>query len=190
MNIYLKNQQPDFKSILERLKTKNIMAYDSNRLVEKISTTYLDTPFSIEKINLDFLFDYHIFPENIMSFLSEWHTENRTMQPGDTILQQVYLPPIKRLSQKIIFGVRIKEIIDLPLKKGFSYQTLDGHVEKGISSFTVEQNKDQQLIFKIHTFSRPATLLTRILGPIFSIPYQHYCTNAALKNVKRQIALQ
>jgi hypothetical protein len=36
-------------------------------------------------------------------------------------------------------GVRIKEIIDDKDCKGFSYETLQGHVEKGISTFIVEQ---------------------------------------------------
>jgi uncharacterized protein (UPF0548 family) len=110
------------------------------------------------------------------------------MKAGDTIVQQVYLPPIQSFSQKIIFGVRISEIIDSDDRKGFSYETLEGHVEKGISIFTIEKLNDKP-IFKIQTFSKPGNLLTRLMGPIFSIPYQKYCTKAALKNVKRQIEL-
>jgi uncharacterized protein (UPF0548 family) len=121
-----------------------------------------------------------------MTFTTEWNEENRKMQIGDTIAQQVYLPPTKTFSQKIIFGVRINDLIDQANRKGFSYETLEGHVEKGISTFTVEQ-LDNKLIFKIHTYSTPSNILTKLLAPIFSVPYQTFCTKTALKNVKRQI---
>ena len=108
------------------------------------------------------------------------------MKIGDTIVQQVFLPPHKTLSQKVIFAVRIKEIINQPKRKGFSYETIEGHVEKGVSMFTIEK-KTQKSIFKIHTFSKPGNLLTRLVGPIFSLPYQSYSTEKALNNVKEII---
>ena len=108
------------------------------------------------------------------------------MQPGDTIVQQVFIPPVKTFSQKLIFGVRIKEIIDEPAKKGFSYETLEGHVEKGISTFTVEQ-EGGKIIFKIQTFSGAGNFLSKLMGPVFSTPYQRFCTTKALENCKRQI---
>jgi len=75
-------------------------------------------------------------------------------------------------------------------KKGFSYETLEGHVEKGISTFTVEQIDNSKLIFRVCTYSSPDNILTKLLGPIFSIPYQTFCTKSALRNVKRQIEAQ
>jgi len=83
------------------------------------------------------------------------------MQIGDTILQQALIPPTRRFSQKIIFGVRINKNIDETDRKGFSYETIEGHVEKGESAFTVEQTA-QGLIFKIQTFSEPGNLLTKL----------------------------
>jgi uncharacterized protein (UPF0548 family) len=121
-----------------------------------------------------------------MPFRNQWTDENREMKIGDTIVQQVYIPPTKRLSQKIVFGVRINEIIDQTDKKGFSYETLEGHFEKGISTFTIERI-DNRLVFKVQTYSTPGNILTKILGPVFSVPYQTYCTKAALKNVKKQL---
>jgi uncharacterized protein (UPF0548 family) len=124
-----------------------------------------------------------------MTFKNQWAEENRKMRVGDTIIQQVFIPPTKTFSQKIIFGVRINEIIDHSDRKGFSYETLEGHVEKGISTFTVEL-LDNKLIFKVQTYSTPGNLLTKLLGPIFSVPYQTLCTTTALKNVKRQLENQ
>ena len=165
------------------------MSYDKTRLTEKTTTIGLDTNKTIDQIDLQFLFDYKIFPGNIMGYLTQWNIENREMRVGDTIVQHVYLPPTKMFSQKIIFGVRINEIIDELTRKGFSYETLKGHVEKGVSTFTLEQ-LNKKLIFKIHTFSAPGNVLTKLLGPIFSAPYQTFCTNKALKNLKQQIEKQ
>jgi len=163
-----------------------VMKYDIKTLREKISIIELSTKTSLENLDLKFFFDYHIFPNNIIAFLAQWNDENRNMQVGDTIVQQAFIPPIRMFSQKIIFGVRIHEIIDQKDKKGYSYETLEGHVEKGISTFTIEQY-GEKLIFKIQTFSKPGNILPILLGPIFSVPYQTFCTKAALRNVKRRI---
>ena len=125
-----------------------------------------------------------------MAYLTQWNHEQRTIKKGDTIMQQVFIPPNRYISQKIIFGVRIKEIIDEQNRVGYSYETLKGHVEKGISTFTIEKTGDEQTVFRIHTYSAPANLLTKLLGPVFSIPYQTYCTRKALQNVKKIIELQ
>jgi hypothetical protein len=186
MKIYLTDQKNKFKQHLDFLKTKNVMTYDKTLLIEKITTIEIKTTKKIDQLNLDFLFDYQIFPDNIMTFHSQWTNEDRKMRIGDTIAQQVYIPPTKTFSKKIIFGVRVNEIIDQADKKGFSYETLEGHVEKGISTFTVEQ-LDNKLFFKVQTYSTPGHILTKLLGPIFSVPYQSFCTKTALKKVKLQL---
>jgi hypothetical protein len=189
MKIYLTDQKNKFKQHLDFLKTKKVMDYDKSRLTNKISTIDIDTTKKLDQLNLDFLFDYQIFPDNIMIFNSEWTDQSRKMKIGDTIAQQVYIPPTRTFSQKIIFGVRVNEIIDQADKKGFSYETLEGHVEKGVSIFTVEQ-LDNKVIFKVQTYSTPGNVLTKLLGPVFSVPYQTFCTKTALKNVKRQLETQ
>lgn len=163
------------------------MHYDKTRLIEKTSVIPIDTAKALQELNTDFFFDYKIFPTSIMTFLTQWDYENRKMQVGDTIVQQAFIPPFQRFSQKIIFGVRISEIINEPTKVGFSYETLKGHVEKGISIFTIEKTTDQKAIFKVHTFSTPGNLLTKLVGPIFSVPYQTFCTRQGLLNVKLQL---
>jgi hypothetical protein len=162
------------------------MDYDKSQLTDKISTIDIETTKKLDQLNLNFLFDYQIFPDNIMTFKNEWTDQSRKMKIGDTIAQQVYIPPTRTYSQKIIFGVRINEIIDQADKKGFSYETLQGHVEKGVSTFTVEQ-LDNKIVFKIQTYSTPGNILTKLLGPIFSVPYQTFCTKLALINVKNRI---
>ncbi|UOK42108.1 MULTISPECIES: DUF1990 family protein [Flavobacterium] len=165
------------------------MVYNKARLKEKTTTVSIKTTKKFDELDLNFLFDYQIFPDNIMTFKTQWTDEKRKMEINDTIAQQVYIPPIKSFSQKIIFGVRINEIIDQINKKGFSYETLEGHVEKGVSTFTIEQLNDK-LIFKIKTYSTPGNILTKLVGPFFSVPYQIFCTKTALKHVKQQLENQ
>ena len=109
------------------------------------------------------------------------------MQIGDTIVQQAFIPPVRQFSQKIIFGVRINNIIAETNRIGFSYETLNGHVEMGESTFTIEKTSEDKTIFKIHTFSKPGNLLTKLVGPFFSIPYQTFCTKRGLENVKKNL---
>lgn len=163
------------------------MAYEKNNLREQISSIEIAAS-SLEELDLSAFFDYRIFPEFILSAYPQWKDEGRTMQAGDTILQQAYLPPIPKFSQKVLFGVRIKEVIREEKRAGFSYETLEGHVECGISLFILEEIENK-IVFKIHTFSKPGNVLTRLLGPVFSIPYQTYGTNQALKQVKKTIEL-
>ena len=187
MKIYLTNQVGLFPKHLHQLCALPVMNYAKHQLKEKITVIEVDTTRKLEEIDLSFLFEYMIFPPHVMSYLAQWNYEGRSMKVGDTIVQQVYIPPLPCLSQKIVFGVRISEIVNESNRKGFSYETLIGHVEKGISTFRVETLDNGKIIFAIKTFSAPATLLTRVLGPIFSVPYQVYCTNQALKNVKKII---
>lgn len=187
MYIYLTDQTNKFPQHLDKLLRISVMTYDKEKLVEKVTTADIDTVKGFADLDLNFLFDYKIFPNKILTFITQWNFEQRTMKVGDTIVQQVYIPPFGQLSQKIIFGVRINEVINEPTRKGFSYETLSGHVEKGVSTFTVEQTADKKIIFKVQTFSKPGNILTQLIGPIFSVPYQTYCTRQAINNVKRQL---
>lgn len=186
MKIYLSSQESKLESHLEEAMKCQVTHYDKKYLPDKTSTIKIDPEKSLKDVDLNCLHDYNIFPSNIMTYKTQWDVEQRTMQIGDTIVQQVFLPPIQALSLKIVFGVRINAIIDEPTQKGFSYETLEGHVEKGESTFTVEET-DHGLIFKIRTFSNPGNFLTKLAGPVFSLPYQRYCTGKALENVKRQL---
>ena len=189
MKIYLKEQSGKLGKHLEELKSRDIKKYDRSKIKEKITTIPINSNKTLEQTYLKFFFDYRIFPEKILTFLSQWNAENRNMQVGDTIVQQVFLPPINPVSGKIIFGVRINRIFSSHEKRGFSYETLEGHIETGESSFTIEKIPGDSLICKIHTFSGPGNFLTRLVNPIFAAPYQSYCTKLALENIKRQIEL-
>jgi len=179
VKIHLSDQSKHFSKHLEALKAVNIIAYDTNQLKHKTDSIELNCKFS--DFNLNKLFAYHIFPPHILSALPQWINEERSIQAGDTIVQQINIPPFKALTQRMIVGVRVKEIIDQENCKGFSYETLQGHVEKGISLFQIEQVKDKA-VFKIETYSTPAQPLLKLFQPISSW-YQDYCTKKALENI-------
>ena len=187
MKVYLTDQAETLPMHLDFLKRQEILKYDISKLTEKTTIIEIATNSNLTDLNTDFFFNYEIFPSNIMTFLTQWNYEKRKMQIGDTVVQQAFIPPFKHFSQKIIFGVRINAIINESTKIGFSYETIKGHVEMGESIFTIEKTSDGSTIFKIHTFSKPGNKLTQLVGPIFSVPYQTFCTRQALKNVKRQL---
>ena len=165
MKIFLTDQSHRFPVLLKQLTGKPIMTFDKYSLEEKTTSTSIKTDKPMREFDLSFLYDYKIFPSNIMTFATQWEKEKRKIKIGDTILQQVFIPPIRFFSITIVFGVRINRIIDEVERKGFGYVTIEGHVEKGESTFTLETTQTG-LVFKVKTFSKPGNLLTKLVGPL------------------------
>lgn len=189
MKLYFTNQRSKFREHLASLKAKPVMQYDATQLRTKITTVEIATAQKLDQLDFGFLFDYKVFPVRVLEAKTQWQDEGRPMKTGDTIVQQVRIPPVMGFSQKIIVGVRINSITDHYGKKGYSYETLEGHVEKGISAISVEQ-QENKLVCNIQTYSAPGNFWIRLLGPVFALPYQAYCTRKALDHVKKQIEAQ
>lgn len=149
---------------------------------EKISEIRLKT----DSPDPEVLFQYAIFPECMLKGFGQWELENRTMQAGDVLIQQVYLPPFKRISIKGIMTVRIREVVVEPTRIGFTYETLKGHVEQGQSGFWFLKD-ELGWKFRIHTFSRTAWSWNRPFEWLTTRPYQRYCTRKALKRIERMV---
>lgn len=184
MLIYFKNQVSNFRTHLQGHYSFSLHPYDIRQLKEKKNTQSIPCDKDISDLSFNFLFNYNFFPKNILTAYTQWDYEEREMQRGDTIVQQVYFPPIKTVSQKIIVGVRIKDVFKKDYLLGFSYETLQGHIEKGISSFLIEKT-GRHLNFTIHTYSKPVNPILNFLSPLFSSPYQNYCTQKALQQMVR-----
>lgn len=185
MLLFLKDQFSRFGNYLLTFKLFPIIPYNISALNKKKTVVSIPCQKQLKELTFNFLFDYNIFPDNILTYYGEWQYSKRVMQVNDTIVQQIYFPPVRTLSQKIIVAVRIKEIFKQDNLIGFSYETLKGHIEKGISSFQVSKT-NETLNFSIHTYSKANSLLLEILSPLFSSPYQNYCTKQALKNMIRK----
>lgn len=61
---------------------------------------------------------------------------------------------------------RVVHTVEQPDRIGFTYGTLDGHPISGEESFNVLIDDDGQVRFVLIAFSRPATWLSRIGGPL------------------------
>lgn len=152
-------------------------------LPEKSSEIPLGYSGPISSYRTDFLFAYDIFPHSLMRAEPQWIRERRAMRVGDIIIQRAVLPPIG-FGLCAEFAVRISALISEPSKLGFAYDTLAGHLERGVSEFYFEE-RSGALFFVIHTHSEPAHWLSR-LGRPFSLVYQKWCTQQALKHVKKR----
>jgi uncharacterized protein (UPF0548 family) len=74
-------------------------------------------------------------------------------------------------------------MIEEEKRLGFGYETLSGHVERGVSEFYFEDRGDV-LAFTIHTHSEPGHWAARATKNLFTLPYQAWCTGRALKHVR------
>lgn len=185
MKTFLTNQQSRLRELLPEFKALPL-SYDAHTVLEeRTSTVEISRDAAVTDLaSHDFksLFEYDIFPARIMAFAAEWQEQGRPMQAGDVIVQQAFMPPLP-ISVKLVFAVRILEVFREPAKVGFSYGTLQGHPEMGRSEFYIAI-RDGITRAAIHTHSHPGTLLTRSVAPIFTLPYQQYCTNLGLQRMR------
>jgi hypothetical protein len=87
MKVYLKDQHNRFKYHLGFLKTCKVIPHDLNGLDEKATAIDIQTEKKLSELDLNFLFNYHVFPENIIAHKTQWDDEKRKMKPGDIITQ-------------------------------------------------------------------------------------------------------
>jgi len=64
------------------------------------------------------------------------------------------------------FPCRVVYVVDQPDRQGFAYGTLPGHPESGEEAFVIERADDESVSLYITAFSRPASPLARLAGPI------------------------
>ncbi len=75
--------------------------------------------------------------------------------------------------------VRVVCLLDDEKRKGFAYGTLPGHPESGEEAFVLDHLVNGTVRFTISAFSRPATRLAKLGGPI-SGGVQRWVTNRYL----------
>jgi uncharacterized protein (UPF0548 family) len=61
---------------------------------------------------------------------------------------------------------RVVYVVDQPRRRGFAYGTLPGHPESGEEAFILERHDDGTATFTITAFSRPASTLAKLAGPL------------------------
>lgn len=189
MNFALADQHDRLAALLPTYRETPLSYTDVTALPEQ--RTSLSVPMAapirdLRACRLDFFFDYDLFPSSILTAVGEWRIEGRAMRAGDVILQQASVPP-GPVSVKLIFAVRVLSVALTADEASFSYGTLRGHAEMGVSAFSLTL-KDGHVVATIHTRSQPAQLPARIVAPVLVNPYQQYCTNRALAHMLERFA--
>ncbi|GIM68765.1 hypothetical protein Aco04nite_12180 [Winogradskya consettensis] len=79
---------------------------------------------------------------------------------------------------------RVVYVLDEPDRRGFAYGTLAGHPEQGEEAFEVYRTAEGAVRARIRAFSRPATLLTKVGGPVATM-VQDYMTGRYLRALQK-----
>lgn len=79
---------------------------------------------------------------------------------------------------------RVVDVIDEPRLRGFAYGTLPGHPESGEERFVLEMRDDNSIQLTVSAFSRPASTIARLGGPL-SRAAQHRMTTRYLRALDR-----
>jgi uncharacterized protein (UPF0548 family) len=80
---------------------------------------------------------------------------------GTVVLLRIGLGPLG-----VTAPCRVVHVVDEPGRRGFAYGTLPGHPESGEELFVLERRGDGALELAVTAFSRPASLATRLGGPV------------------------
>ena len=79
---------------------------------------------------------------------------------------------------------RVVDVIDEERRRGFAYGTLPGHPEAGEERFLLEQIDDGRIVLTITAYSKPASTLARLGGPV-SRAAQSFMTQRYLRALDR-----
>jgi uncharacterized protein (UPF0548 family) len=81
--------------------------------------------------------------------------------PGTVLLLSLGIGPLRLQAP-----CRVVYTVNEPRRQGFAYGTLPGHPETGEEAFIIEHHDDDTVHLTITAFSRPATRLAKIAGPL------------------------
>jgi hypothetical protein len=85
----------------------------------------------------------------------------RRHTPGSVVVMRPGVGPLA-----LGIPCRVVEVIDAPRRRGFVYGTLPGHPESGEERFVLDHDADGNIRFTVTAFSKPASFLARLGGPI------------------------
>lgn len=157
---------------------QNYSFHDHHRRIVAVESPGLPVPGGPFERLADAIRNYNIFPARLGRGVLRG-----PVQVGDAVGLRYYLLP----GLHIFFASRVYEVIDQPLRQGFSYETLAGHPEAGQETFSV--TKDAQtgaIICELKAWSQLAPPWPRWLYPL-TRPMQYGAGRAALDHFERLI---
>jgi len=66
----------------------------------------------------------------------------------------------------LVLPCKVVYVVEEARRRGFAYGTLPGHPEQGEESYIVVHEHDGSVVLRITAFSRPASALSRLGGPV------------------------
>lgn len=95
------------------------------------------------------------YPRDVMVSVSDYGLENRTVQPGDRVLQRILVLQFRGLPiLEMLTMNEITQVIDKPRRAGFTYTTTAAHAEVGEWSPLVEWRENGEVVLVISVISR------------------------------------
>jgi uncharacterized protein (UPF0548 family) len=188
MNLLFPNQRPDPAAWENRPFSPGVL--DGPRASDNIDRHSLQIAFEPPGIPLAdgpfrhaarAIMEYRIFPPH----LGQRVVKRTPLQVGDVV--GLCYPLF--LGLRMFIASRVIDVFDAPSEKGwrsgFTYRTLEGHVELGEETFCVEKDaRSGAASVSLNAWSRPGHWLTRI-----GYPYARWCQvqagKAALRYLKR-----
>lgn len=109
--------------------------------------------------------------EGALTDLFTWRLHERAglrVQASESPLRQdtVVLMHLGLGRASVPIPCRVAYVVDEPTRAGFAYGTLPGHPESGEERFVLEQHGDGTITVAITAFSRPASRLAILGGPL------------------------
>ena len=183
MKVFLRS--PRLDSFLPEFKAKPLSSARPTGVRPKKTRVWIPFPDPVRTLDgfdLDYLFQYCVFPRSLLRFFGEWQLERRTMAMGDVIVQEASMPPC-RCGIKFLFGVRVLSVQRTETEAAFTYGTLKGHPENGTNTFSI-CIADEWLFATVETLDRPGAFPIRIFRAVFIKPYTDYCNRRALLKMR------
>ena len=106
--------------------------------------------------------EYRIFPANRMRHA--FCPSAQELTSGTTIVQRVFVGPLA-----VEMAVRVIDVFDHrgeDRRIGFTYVTLEGHMERGIATFSLRLSRTNEVTFHIESWSRPGNWLAALAQPL------------------------
>lgn len=146
---------------------QNVVLFDPNRPT--------DTTWNVDsfQVNLgpdteihsfsraaDLLFRYQLYPKSVMTFMSDFSIEERSLRTGDYILQKGVILP------GLLSAVTLTQVISViiePARRGFTYFSTNHHFIEGEFTVALVRKADGAIVLMAHSVSRPDPKLPVIL---------------------------
>ncbi len=104
----------------------------------------------------DRIMRYRFYPKDVMSHFSDFDLYERWVEVGDRIVQRIHL--VKMFGRPILDAVTMTEVVEVinePRRCGFTYATVERHVEQGEWSVLVEWQENGDVRLHAKAISRP-----------------------------------